>query len=191
MEFSDPGKKAYTVLWSDYGNSWGTAKEFLLIMHFTKQLYFFINSTCHYIENSSCVLPRFPNTDMLFCHCMLDAVLDHTSCGRVLRPASSCSACAYINYESIFDFWPYYIPDILGKWKYYELLEEWDTSDEFAFWRKYFILCQIIYQKFQKSENILSYKISENIFFICPLNNLIFQIWEKYFIFDKNIYQKI
>ena len=91
---------------------------------------------------------------------------------------SSCSACAYINYESIFDFWPYYIPDILGKWKYYELLEEWDTSDEFAFWRKYFILCQIIYQKFQKSENILSYKISENIFFICPLNNLIFQIWE-------------
>ena len=104
---------------------------------------------------------------------------------------SSCSACAYINYESIFDFWPYYIPDILGKWKYYELLEEWDTSDEFAFWRKYFILCQIIYQKFQKSENILSYKISENIFFICPLNNLIFQIWEKYFIFDKNIYQKI
>ena len=138
-------------------------KEFLLIMHFTKQLYFFINSTCHYIENSSCVLPRFPNTDMLFCHCMLDAVLDHTSCGRVLRPTSSCSACAYINYESIFDFWPYYIPDILGKWKYYELLEEWDTSDEFSFWRKYFILCQIIYQKFQKSENILSYKISEKI----------------------------
>ena len=37
--------------------------------------------------------------------------------GRVHRPASSWSACAYISYKSIFDFWAYYIlvPDILGK----------------------------------------------------------------------------